>query len=239
MIASRADADLLPMVRSMLVDADDANRPAGSGPSILHVLGAVGRRSLPSVVEATLLPAALFYVCVTHFGPTVAMIAALSWSYGAVARRVMFRRRVPAILALATLGLTARTAIGLMSGTFIYLLQPVVTTLALAAAFLASLWVGRPIISRLAHDFCPLSPEIASRPSIKRLFSRLTLLWAGVHLLSAVATFLLLISLSTPTFVLVKTALSIVITCGAIVLTIASAIRTATAENLVLARVAY
>lgn len=238
MIVDRADDDLLPMVRSMLVDADDASGSAGPRLSKWHVLGEVGRRSLPSVLEATLVPAAVFYLCVTHWGPTIAMIAALSWSYGAVVRRVMFRRHVPAILALATLGLTARTGLGLMSGTFIYLLQPVVTTLALAAVFLASLCVGRPIIGRLAHDFCPLSPEIASRPSIKRLFNRLTLLWAGVHLLSAVATFVLLMSLSTPTFVLVKTGLSIAITCGAIVLTIASAIRTANAENLVLARTA-
>jgi uncharacterized membrane protein len=221
----------------MLVDSDDTNsemdpRPLSSG----HVLVAVGRRSLPSVAEATVLPAALFYACVVHFGPMIAMIAALSWSYGAIVRRVMFGRRVPAILALATLGLTARTALGLMSGTFIYLLQPVVTTLAVAVAFLASLWVGRPIIGRLAHDFCPLSPEIASRPSIKRLFNRLTLLWAGVHLLSAVATFLLLVSLSTATFILVKTALSIAITSGAVVVTIASAMRTANVEHLVLAR---
>jgi hypothetical protein len=222
----------------MLVDADDANRSADPRLSKWNVLAAVGRRSLPSVAEATILPAALFYVCVTHFGPTIAMIAALSWSYGAIVRRAMFRRRVPAILALATLGLTARTALGLMSGTFIYLLQPVVTTLALAGAFFASLCLGRPIISRLAHDFCPLSPEIASRPSVKRLFNRLTLLWAGVHLLSAVATFLLLVSLSTATFVLVKTALSAVITCGAVALTVASAIRTAAAENLVLAHAA-
>jgi hypothetical protein len=227
------------MSQSMLIDADEVHRAADRPLSHWHVLGTVARRSFPSVAEATLFPAALFYVCVTQFGPTVAMIAALSWSYGAVARRVVFGRRVPAILALATLGLTARTALGLMSGTFIYLLQPVVTTLALAAAFLASLCVGRPIISRLAHDFCPLSPEIASRPSVMRLFSRLTLLWAGVHLLSAVATFSLLISLSTPTFVLVKTALSIVITCGGVALTIAWAVRTAAAENLVLARVAY
>ena len=52
------------------------------------------------------------------------------------------------------------------------------------------------------------------------------------------ATFALLISLSTPTFVLTKTLLSLGITCAAIVLTVSWAIRTARAENLVLAPLA-
>ena len=178
----------------------------------------------------------LFYVCLVHIGPGVAMIAALSWSYGAVVRRMVFDGRVPAILWLAVLGLTVRTLLGVMSGTFIYFLQPVMTTIALAAAFLASLWVGQPIIGRLAHDFCPLSPDIASRASIKLLFSKLTLLWAGVHLLSAATTFTLLVSVSTPTFVLLKMPLSLTITCSAIALTVSWAIQTARAENLIFAR---
>ena len=170
--------------RSLLVAAS-ADGPDFRPLSKLHVLAVIGRRSLPSLIEATLFPAVLFYVCLVHFGPGVAMIAALSWSYGAIARRVLSGKPVPAVLVLAVLGLTTRTIFGVMSGTFIYFLQPVVTTLALSVVFLASLWIGRPIIGRLAHDFCPLSPEIASLPSIERLFAVLTVLWAGVHLVSA------------------------------------------------------
>jgi hypothetical protein len=222
---------------SMLVDASETNRRT-TGISRLRVLAVVGRRSLPSLIEATVFPAVLFYLCLVHIGAGVAMVAALSWSYGAVVRRLAFGGRVPAILFLATLGLTVRTVLGLASSTFVYFLQPVMTTLVLAAVFFGSLCIGRPIIGKLAHDFCPMSPEIACRPSIKRLFGRLTLLWAGVHLLSAAATFALLISLSTPTFVLTKTLLSLGITCAAIVLTVSWAIRTARAENLVLAPLA-
>jgi uncharacterized membrane protein len=149
----------------------------------------------------------------------------------------VFDGRVPAILFLATLGLTVRTVLGLASGTFVYFMQPVMTTLVMSAVFVGSLCIGRPIIGRLAHDFCPLSPEIACRPSIVQLFGRLTLLWAGVHLLSATATFTLLVSVSTPTFVLTKTLLSLALTCAAIVLTVSWAVRTARAENLVLAPV--
>jgi hypothetical protein len=44
-----------------------------------------------------------------------------------------------------------------------------------------------PVISRLAHDFCPLAPDIARRPGVVRLFTGLTVLWAGAHLLTAFA----------------------------------------------------
>jgi hypothetical protein len=236
MIGELPDDAEIPGTRSMLVAASDAHRSSEHHLSRLHVLSVIGRRSLPSLLEATVLPAVLFYVCLVHIGAGVAMIAALSWSYGAVLRRLVLGHRVPAVLALAVLGLTVRTILGFMSGTFVYFLQPVMTTLALAAAFLVSIYVGRPIIARLAHDFCPLSPEIASRSSIEQLFSRLTWLWAGVHLLSAATTFVLLISVSTPTFVLLKTTLSPAITCSAIALTVSWAIQTARAENLVFAR---
>jgi hypothetical protein len=206
--------------------------------SKLHVLAVLARRSLPSLLEATVIPALLFYVCLVHIGATAAMLVVLSWSYGAVLRRLLSGRRIPAILILAVLGLTVRTLLGVMSGPFIYFVQPIVTTLALAAVFFGSLLVGRPIIGHLASDFCPLTPEIASRPAIVRLFTGLTLLWAGVHLLTAATTFGLLVSLPTTTFVLLKTLVSLVITIAAIVLTVSWSIRTARSEQLVMARVA-
>jgi hypothetical protein len=226
-----------PTVGSMLVAATDTHRSGDRALSGLHVLTVIGRRSLPSLVEATVLPAVLFYVCLVNFGAGVAMIAALSWSYGAVVRRLLFGHRVPGVLVLAVFGLTVRTLLGLAGGTFVYFLQPVLTTLALATAFLFSVCIGRPIIARLAHDFCPLSSDIASRSAIEQLFSRLTWLWAGVHLVSATTTFVLLVSVSTPTFVLLKTPMSLAITGTAIAFTVAAAIKTARAEDLVFARV--
>jgi hypothetical protein len=225
-------------IPSMLVAATSSDQSSEERLSKPHVLRVLARRSLPSLIEATVIPAILFYVCLVTIGPGVAMLAVLSWSYGAVVRRLLFGQRIPAILMLAVLGLTVRTILGILSGTFIYFLQPVLTTLVLSATFLGSLYFRRPIIGRLAHDFCPLSPEIASRPAIVRLFSGLTLLWAGVHFLTAAATFGLLMSVSTPTFVLLKTITSLAITISAIVLTVSWSIRTARAEDLVMARVA-
>jgi hypothetical protein len=89
----------------------------------------------------------------------------------------------------------------------------------------------------MAGDFCPLAPEIAERPAIVRLFGGLTLMWAGVHLLSAGMTFALLVSLPTPTFIALKSVISLAITISAVVVTISWSIRTARAEKLIFLRV--
>jgi hypothetical protein len=223
--------------RPMLIAAPSGG-PVEPSLSKVRILKAVGRRSLPALIEATVIPAIAFYVFFTTLGPTPAMLAVLAWTYGAVVRRLVSGHGVPGVLQLAVIGLTVRTIVGILSGTFMYFLQPVATTLALALVFLASLMFGRPMIARMASDFCPLAPEIAGRPGVARLFSGLTLLWAGVHLLSAATTFTLLVSLPTPTFVAVRSFVSLAITISAIVLTVSCSIRTARTENLVFARVA-
>ena len=200
------------------------------------MLLAVGRRSLPHLVEATIVPAVLFAVVVATVGPGAAMAVALAWAYVAVLRRVVAGRTVPSILVLATLGLTIRTVVGLASGsTFAYFVQPVATTVALTAVFLGSVLIGKPVIARLAHDFCPISPEVAGRPGVLRLFAGLTVLWAGVHLLTAATTLSMLVSMPVATFVAVKTVVCFAITVTAVAVTIWCALRTARTEGLVFA----
>ena len=48
-----------------------------------------GRRGRggPRLLEATLVPAVLFFVTVTTIGPVAAMIVVLAWGYGTIARR--------------------------------------------------------------------------------------------------------------------------------------------------------
>jgi hypothetical protein len=236
---AEAASGVAPLVgeRPMLIAAP-VGGPVATPLSKVRVLKVVGRRALPSLIEATVIPAVAFYVVFTTVGPTAAMLAVLAWTYGAVARRLISGHGVPGVLQLAVIGLTVRTIVGILSGTFMYFLQPVATTLALALVFFASMLFGRPMIARMASDFCPLAPEISRRPGVVRLFSGLTLLWAGVHLLSAATTFTLLVSLPTPTFVAVKSLVSLAITISAIVLTVSWSIRTARTENLVFARVA-
>ena len=200
------------------------------------MLLAVLRRGLPNVVEATTIPAIIFFVVMSTTQAAIAMAAVLAWGYGMVLGRLLLKRRVPTLLLLATAGLTLKTVIGVLSGsTFLYFVQPVATTVALAGVFLASVLVGKPIIARLAHDFCPIAPEVAGRPAVVRLFAGLTVLWAGVHLLNAAATVGLLMSLPVPLFVVLKTASGMGISALAIVVTVTWALRTARRERLVFA----
>jgi len=221
----------------MLVGRADDSEGETSPLHVPQVLAAVLRRGLPNLVEATLVPTVLFIVVVALIGPGAAMAAVLLWGFGAIGRRLLFHQRIPALLVLATVGLTVRTVVGLASGsTFAYFIQPVATTVALAAIFAGSAWLGRPVIARLAHDFVPLHPEVADRPAITRLFVGLTVLWAGVHLLTAATTFSLLVTLPVPLFVALKTAASMSISIAAIAITIVMALRTARREDLVFAR---
>jgi hypothetical protein len=165
------------------------------------------------------------------------MIAVLVWGYATILQRVLRGKEVPSLLVLAMFGLTVKTLVGVVSGsTFAYFLQPIATTVAVGGLFFGSVLIGRPLIARIAHDFCPISPEVASRPSVVRLFVGLTVLWASVQLINAGTTLGMLLSLPTTLFVVLKPAASLVISASAVVITVCWALRIAHREELVFAR---
>jgi uncharacterized membrane protein len=134
-----------------------------------------------------------------------------------VIRRAVTGQRIPGILVLGTLGITARTVVSFASGsTFVYFLQPSLTTIIVAGAFLFSVPAGRPLAEKLAHDFVPLDPQIMHLPAIKRVFVRITLLWAFVNLANAVISIVLLMHTDISSFVAVKTVMGWVLVGGAI-----------------------
>ncbi len=216
---------------------DDDTSASGSALPRRHVLAAVARRGLPGIIEASLVPSAIFVIVTGAFGATAAMLAVLVWGYATMLRRALTGRTIPSLLVLAMFGLTIKTLVGVLSGsTFAYFLQPIATTVAIGALFFGSVLIGRPVIARIAHDFCPISPEVAARPSVMRLFVGLTVLWATVQLVNAGATLGMLLSLPTTLFVVLKPATSLLISTAAVVATICWALRIAHREELVFAR---
>ncbi len=202
----------------------------------IPVLLAVARRGLPRIIEATVIPAIVFVVVNATLGTAAAMVAVLVWGYGMIVARRLLRRPIPALLMIATLGLTVKTLVGVVSGSaFAYFLQPIATTVAVGAVFFASVLIGRPFIARVAHDFCPIPPEVAGRPSVIRLFAGLTLLWAAVQLVNAAGTFGMLVSLPVGEFVALKTVMSLALSGAAVAITIVWALRTAKQERLMFA----
>jgi hypothetical protein len=158
-----------------------------------------------SLLIACVIPGTLFYACFRLADVWTAILAALGWSYGALAFRALTGRRTSGLLVLTAIVMTGRTVIALATGsTFLYFLQPVISDGVVGTTFLLSLATARPVVARLAGDFYPMDHELSMRPRIRRLFWRLTMLWALLCLAKATMTLWLLQSTSLETLVTVK-----------------------------------
>jgi hypothetical protein len=196
----------------VLSDSSADVRPAVSK---LSVFVAVVTRSAPRLIEASLIPSALFYCCLVVVGIGAAYAAAVLWLYAAVA-------------VLGAIGITVRTTVAIASGsTFVYFAQPVLGSLVVGCVFLVSVAVGRPMVEALALEFWPLTPDMLAHPAVGRLLRRLTFLWAGINLAIGASTFTLLVLLPLPLFVAVKQVVAWSITAAGIAVTIDRSVRTA------------
>ncbi len=203
--------------------------PAPHRPCLVTII----RRVSLSLLVAVVAPAVIFYVAFVLAGVWAAMIAALVWSYGAIALRQVARRRTSGLLILTAILLTGRTALSVMAdSSWLYFLQPVISDGVVAALFLLSLASARPMVARLAGDFYPMDHELAMRPRVRRLFWRLTAIWAVLGLVKASATLWLLQSQSLETFVLVKSVSMLAINVLAAFATVALAATVARQEGL-------
>jgi uncharacterized membrane protein len=179
------------------------------------------RHALPSLLEGSIGPAALFYVTLLLIGFRGALIVALVWSYAAAGRRVVRRQRLPGLLVLGLGLLTARSVIAFLTNSaFLYFVQPTAGTLIVAVLFLVTALANRPFIERLAHDFCPLDEELMARPHVRRFFVRLSFLWSVVLLVNAGFVLWLLVASSLHAFVIERTLVTWTLTGGGIALSI-------------------
>jgi len=184
-------------------------RPAAAFEVEIPHLLAVARHVIPRIIESTIIPLGLFLLGLHLIGVWGAMFAGLGYVYSAIAVRLVLGRRVPGILLIGALTLSVRTVIAMAShSTVVYFLQPSLGTIVVAAAFLLSVPIGRPLAGRLAADFCPLSREVHGNRHVRDFFRRISLLWAGAQAANAGLTLWLLFSQSLSTFVLFRSVVS-------------------------------
>jgi intracellular septation protein A len=177
----------------------------------------MAHHALPQLLESTIAPAALFYVILSVLDLRGALLATLAWTYLALGRRLLTGRHLPGMLLIASVLLTVRTVAALATGSgFVYFLQPTVGTFLLAAAFLISVPVGKPLAERLAKDFCPLDPSLFKRPYVQRFFLRISLLWTVVFVTNAALGLWFLLTQSLGNFVLLKTSVTTTVIAAAI-----------------------
>jgi hypothetical protein len=91
-----------------------AVEPAMHNVSRFGIFLAVVRRAGPRLIEASLIPTALFYCCLVFAGIGVAYAAALAWLYTTLLVRLLRKGRVSPLLVLAAVGITVRTALAVV-----------------------------------------------------------------------------------------------------------------------------
>jgi hypothetical protein len=209
---------------------------AGANPRTWSVLLAVGRRLWPTLLEATLIPTALCYAGLTLGGLRFGIGAAGVWMYFAIARRLAMRRPLPGLLVLAAVGVTIRLGLyAINDNAFVYFVQPIARTIAVAVLFAGSAVLGRPLVGRFAGDFCSFTPEVAARPAVAALFQRLTWLWAGAQGVTAAANMTLLLTVPASVFVGTAAATAWLIMGAGIFMTVTDSVRTTRGDGLVTA----
>ncbi|MDQ1422475.1 MAG: hypothetical protein QOJ52_4437 [Acidimicrobiaceae bacterium] len=154
----------------------------------------VGRIS-GQVVEATLIPAAIFWGMLHLTGLVSALFAGLAWCYLMIARRWVKGGALPAVLLVAALLFTTRTGVALaFHSTFVYLLTPTINAFVLAVAFVGSAVVGRPLTARFARDFVGLPTHVTALVKVHRALQNLCVVWAVVNVVNGWVALQLLVA---------------------------------------------
>jgi hypothetical protein len=165
------------------------------------------RQAARHLFETVLAPLGLFWLMLTLTNLTGGLVAALGWALGVLLCRLLTRSPIPAVLWLTTGLLVIRTAIGYATGSvFLYFLQPTLQNFVIAFVLLATLGLRRPLIARLADDFCAFPVALTSNVRVQRFFRRVSLLWALVFLTNGAATLWVLARATLGNFLMVTTA---------------------------------
>ncbi|MGN6608128.1 MAG: DUF3159 domain-containing protein [Jatrophihabitans sp.] len=174
---------------------------------------ALARHAGRTLLLVSVLPVAAFYLGYALVGLSAGIIAALAWYYLSIVVRTLRGEPVLAAMGVGAGLLTFRAITTWITGSAtLYFLQPVLGTVATATAIAATALAGRPMLDRLAHEFCPVPPELSNRLRERRFFGRLSIVWSLTYVVNAVGTVWLLTASSLGGFLVLKTLLSPVLT---------------------------
>ncbi|AHH97405.1 hypothetical protein GCM10010174_73510 [Kutzneria viridogrisea] len=154
-----------------------------------------------------MVPLGVFTAVFALAGLDGGLLAALGWSLAAISARLVRRRPVPAVLWLTSALLVVRTAVGLATGDLVlYFLQPTAQNFVIATVLLVSAWLRRPMLGKLAAEFCGLPAVLTGRPRVRLFFGRASVLWALIFLTNGAVTLWVLATAPIGQFLAVSTA---------------------------------
>lgn len=138
------------------------------------------------LAETIIIPTALLAILLHVSGLVVGFAAALGWIYFTVMVRWFAGRRMPGTLMLAATMLTARAGVALwLSSAVVFLIQPVLGSICMAALFMGSAVLGRPLTMRLARDFVHLPKHVLDRHRVQKMFRDVAILWGLSRIVDA------------------------------------------------------
>jgi len=149
-------------------------------------------------------PVLLFYVGWKFIGFRTAILAATALAIAAyVWERRQARSGITAGIGLG-IALVQATA-GLASGsTTGYFAPPLVMNGAYGLAFLVSVMIGRPLAAVFAQETYPFPPEVKASRTFRRVFSRISLVWAAYLLLRTGLRFVALLRSSVELYLVIN-----------------------------------
>jgi uncharacterized membrane protein len=169
----------------------------------------VARLGGRALLENTVLPMAVFYVALVTLGHTWAFVSALGLCYATVGIRVVRRKPIPAMLMVGVVLMTARGVIALLTGSiFLYFLQPSLGNFAIGALFLGTVALGRPLVGRLAREFCGVPDEVVSHHRLRTFFRQVSLIWATVFCVNGAVAIWMLVSVPIGQYLVISTSSS-------------------------------
>ena len=165
-------------------ERDGASVPAGGTPPRPRVSAwALMLGSGPRFARDAFGPVLLFYVGWKLVGFRAAILAATALAIAAyIWERRQARSGITAGIGLG-IALVQATA-GLASGsTTAYFAPPIIINGAYGVAFLVSVAIGRPLAGVFAQETYPFPPQVRASHTFRRVFSRISLVWATYLLL--------------------------------------------------------
>ncbi len=162
--------------------------------------GAIG------LVLGSLLPVLLFYVSITTWGFSTAVVVVLTWSAAIFAWH--FRRTHGAdVFSATTFGFACvKATAGLVSqNQWLYLAWPSLENVIYGTAFLGSALIGRPLLALFAQRLYPIPPSVRGTRTFRRAFVVASAAWLCGHLLRAVVRLWLLATLPLELYLIADT----------------------------------
>jgi hypothetical protein len=139
------------------------------------------------VIHTMIIPTALLCLMLRASGLVAGLGAAVGWHYLCATARWIRCRRLPSALAVTSRAVTAGACMALATSAAVlaYLVEPILGSCCMAALFLGSALVRRPLTAKLAMDLVRLPAQIFGHPEVCRVLHRVALLWGLSRLMDA------------------------------------------------------